>query len=157
MAKFAHKLCLPNVVLAPVLALLKQRGLRIDGSEGLGFTLSDPNVLPIRVGIVQTKGYTFNLKTDSYSLWQAIDQEMKTYQFKNLMNGNFEPELAELMRTDKSFVEAVKRLQALWKVKGKPLEASPEEAQFSLRYNLDGSEGQLMADVPNVARPNAGE
>ncbi len=152
MAKFVHKLCLPNVVLAPVLALLRQRGLRIEGSEGLGFTLNDPSVLPMGVGVIQTRGYTFNLKTDSYSLLHFIDQEMKTYQFKNLMNGGVEPELAELMRTDKSFVEAVKRLQALWKVKGQvlaPLEASPDYP--------DGSLGQVIIDPSKVNYPLRGE
>ena len=152
MAKFVHKLCLPNVVLAPVLALLKQRGLRIDGSDWLGFTLSDPSVLPMGVGVIQTRGYTFNLKTDSYSLLHFIDQEMKTFQYRNLMNGNFEPELAELMRTNKSFVEAVKRLQALWKVKGQaldPLEASPDYP--------DGSLGQVTIDPPTVNYPVHGE
>lgn len=150
MAKFAHKLRLPLVVLAPVLALLRQRGLRVEGSEGLGFTLSDTNVLPTGVGVIQTRGYTFNLKTDSYSLLQSIDQEMKTYQYRNLMNGNWEPELADLMRTDKSFMEAVKRLQALWKAKSQPLEATPDELKVSPRYNIDGSVGQSAIDPSKV-------
>lgn len=76
----------------------------------------------------------------------------------------------DLMAADVSFRDAVYRLEHLWKAKSTPLEELEAEAefkpsslyhgnagQFSPRYNLDSSVGQLMADIPNVARPNAGE
>ena len=72
MAKFAHKLCLPNVVLAPVLALLKQRGLRTHGSPAFGFTINDDSSLAVTVGKVKLKTYTFNLKTDSRQNGQCL-------------------------------------------------------------------------------------
>ena len=150
MAKY--KLSLPKVVLAPVLALLRARGFDVTGFESTGFKVSDFKVLPTTVGGIKVKQYTFTLTLNNYSDWVAINQEMQTYQFKNLMNGNFEPELAELMRTDKSFVEAVKRLQALWKVKDQaldPLEASP--------HYPDGSLGQVIIDPPTVNYPVHGE
>lgn len=156
MAKFAHKLVLPKIVLAPLLAHFRSKNFGVTSSLFADFSLFKAEGQEL-AGEIKTGDYTFKLRLKSYPDWQLVQSFLGTEPIRGLLNGNFEPELAELMRTDKSFVEAVKRLQALWKLKGQPLEASPEEAQFSPRYNLDGSEGQLMADIPNVARPNAGE
>lgn len=162
MVKFRHKIILPVITLPSLLSYLRGKGFdcvktSVQFSDFDIFTQGDEATL---VGAIITKTYVFKVMANNAAFLDDIDLFMETPPIKHLTAANWEPELRDMLATDKSFLEAVKRLQHLWLIKGQPLdplEATPEETQFSPRYNIYGSEGQLMADIPNVAQTNAGE
>lgn len=150
MAKFAHKLVLPKIVLSPLLAHLRGKGFKpTPTNEGFDLLAGEEVML---VGRIDVGTYALKVKLSLFTHYQLAESFMESEQIKALTNANLEPELRELITTDKSFLEAVKRLQALWKVKGQalaPLAVSPDYP--------DGSLGQVIVDPPTVNYPVHGE
>lgn len=121
MPKYIYKLNLPKIVLDPLKSRLAQQGFLVQvGSNNLKLDVFEGEKDP--VATIRTLPYTFKFKTDSCKVFRLVKDFVDTFQMQNLMAGNEEKELRDMMRRDFSFRSAVKQLEKLWKEKEQNLD-----------------------------------
>lgn len=121
MSKYLYNLNLPKIVLEPLNGYLAQQGFLIQvGSNNLKLDVFEGEKDP--VATIRTLPYTFKFKTDSCKVFRLVKDFVDTFQMQNLMAGNEEKELRDMMRRDFSFRSAVKQLEKLWKEKEQNLD-----------------------------------